>query len=71
MRSDTVGTGHEAIVADTQDQTLRVPHLGVTLRSILGAAVAAKSKSRRWSIVYKGAHIGTIKTKDEANHEPD
>jgi hypothetical protein len=67
MQRDKVVTGLEPIVADIRDQTLTVPHLGVTLRTILGATVAAGSKVRRWSIVYKGAYIGTIKIQDEAS----
>lgn len=52
------------IIANTKDFSLDIPHLGLTLRSIMGAAAASAADMpeyrRRWKLTYKGASIGTI-----------
>lgn len=50
--------------ADTEKFTIDVPHLGITLRTIMGTANTAASEMRpfrrRWRLTYKGSSIGTI-----------
>lgn len=52
------------ITANTEKFELDIPHLGLTLRSIMGAAAASAAEMttyrRRWKLVYKGATIGSI-----------
>lgn len=52
------------VVADYEKGELEVPHLGVTLRTLLAAASnAAKNRplKRSWILRYKTAEIGRIK----------
>lgn len=52
------------VVADYEKGELEVPHLGVTLRTLLAAAAnAAKHRptKRTWVLRYKTAEIGRIK----------
>ena len=52
------------IIPNSKDFTLDIPHLGITLRSIMGAADAAAREmptyQRRWKLIYKNAAIGSI-----------
>lgn len=52
------------ITADTKTHYLSIPHLGFTLRTIMGAGHTAASEMktyrRRWNLVYKDIKIGTI-----------
>lgn len=51
------------IGVDTTTNTLVVPHLGISLRCLFGAAVTgtAKTRKRVWKLSYKGANVGSIK----------
>lgn len=52
------------VVADYDKGELEVPHLGVTLRTLLAAAAdAAKNRptKRTWILRYKTAEIGRVK----------
>lgn len=53
------------IIPDYELCELEVPHLGVTLRTLLSAAAkAAKHTPKRtWTLRYKDADIGRIKIK--------
>lgn len=60
----------ERIEVDADSKELFVPHLGMTLRTLLGAAAARQGDSTdpRWHINYKGARIGEIRLK--VFHDP-
>ena len=51
------------IVEETS--TLQVPDLGVTLRTLFGAATTghAKTGKREWKLEYKGAIVGKLKVR--------
>lgn len=55
----------ERIEVDADSKKLFVPHLGMTLRTLLGAAAAQQGDSTdpEWLIVYKNATIGRIRLK--------
>lgn len=54
----------ERILADAEARTIAVPHLGITLRVLLGAASAATQNcAGTWSIVYQKRTIGTLELK--------
>lgn len=55
----------ERIEVDTDSKELFVPHLGMTLRTLLGAAAAQQGDSTdpEWHIVYKNVRIGNIRLK--------
>lgn len=48
-----------------ETSTLLVPDLGVTLRTLFGAAAAghAKTGKREWKLEYKGAIVGKLKVR--------
>lgn len=52
------------IVSNPEKHTLDIPHLGITLRSIMGAAHTAasdmKTYRRNWNLIYKDVKIGSI-----------
>ena len=56
-----------AVQADTENNTLQVPDLGVTLRTLMACAARGYevSKKRQWKLLYKGAIIGSVKIKDD------
>lgn len=56
-----------AVQADTENNTLQVPDLGVTLRTLMACAARGYevSKKRQWKLLYKGAVIGSVKIKDD------
>ena len=56
-----------AVQADTENNTLQVPDLGVTLRTLMACAAGGYevSKKRQWKLLYKGAIIGSVKIKDD------
>jgi len=52
-----------------KDGTVDVPHLGITLRAIFGAALAGHDimeKGRNVTITLKGVKVGQIQLKDSA-----
>ena len=53
------------IIPDYENGELEVPHLGITLRTLLAAAAeAAKyAPKRTWNLRYKDAEIGRIRIK--------
>lgn len=55
----------ERIEVDAGSKELLVPHLGMTLRTLLGAAAAQQGDSTdpEWHIVYKNVRIGTLRLK--------
>ena len=55
----------ERIEPDLESRRLSVPHLGITLRSLFGAAANAQgdSKNPHWTLRYKGVDIGQIRLK--------
>ena len=55
----------QRIVANLEHRTLEVPHLGVSLRTLFGAAANANPDPseitvRRWVLLYKDCDIGQI-----------
>ena len=50
----------EPIGTDTEEKILLIPHLGVTLRTLLGAAAATSQPYGQWRIQHRGAIIGTL-----------
>lgn len=56
-----------AVQADIENNTLQVPDLGVTLRTLMACAASGYevSKKRQWKLLYKGAIIGSVKIKDD------
>lgn len=55
----------EPIIVDSEKRTLAIPHWGVTLRSLFGAALrtwphARPGQSRQFDVLHKGAVIGSI-----------
>lgn len=52
------------IYANPKTNTLEIDHLGLTLRTLLGAANAAAKDMpvyrRKWSVEYKGVYIGKL-----------
>lgn len=55
-----------AITRKNESCELEIPDLGVTMRSILGAATQGykETMQRRWWIVYKGVRVGSVQVKD-------
>lgn len=55
----------ERIEVDADSKKLFVPHLGMTLRVLLGAASAHQGDSTNpeWTIVYKNVTIGNLRLK--------
>lgn len=59
-----MSTEREAVKVDVEKRTVSIPHLGITLRVILGAAAAATSSPEgTWKMVYQRVAIGTIELK--------
>lgn len=56
-----------AVQADIENNTLQVPDLGVTLRTLMACAARGygETKKRQWKLLYKGAIIGSVKVKDD------
>lgn len=61
----------DKVNVNTQELTVTVPHLGLTLRSIFGAAVKAShsvsalaGRRPRFKVLYKNTVIGEIRLKD-------
>lgn len=55
----------DPIVADYAAGTIEVPHLGVTLRVLMGAALASwpvrqPGQRRKFTLNYRGARVGSI-----------
>lgn len=55
----------QRIVANLEQRTLEIPHLGMSLRTIFGAAANANPNpseitARRWVLLYKDCDIGQI-----------
>lgn len=52
------------IAVNTDNSTIEAPHLGVTLRTLFGAAVAAwpgaPGQTRPFTVQYKGKDIATL-----------
>lgn len=64
------------IIPDSKEFSLEIPHLGITVRSIMGAADAAakemKIYRRRWKLKYKDVIIGSIQLANfEENQQSD
>ena len=59
-----MSTEREAVKVDVEKRTVSIPHLGITLRVILGAAAAATSSPEgTWTMVYQRVAIGTVELK--------
>lgn len=56
-----------AVQVDIDNNTLQVPDLGVTLRTLMACAARGygETKKRQWKLLYKGAVIGSVKIKDD------
>lgn len=62
---------HPKILVDTEARTLTIPHLGTTLRRLIGAAAASlESQEGLWNIIYKQTQIGTVTLKHFSPKEP-
>lgn len=60
------------ILTDPDKRVLEVPHLGVTLRTMIGAALSAwpdpnPNERRSFRVQYKGTTIATLKVKQHAD----
>lgn len=56
------------VVVDAKEGTLTIPHLGYTVRRLMGAALEAQRESefrRKWKILYNGVPVGTLQLKSE------
>lgn len=57
--------GREEVKVNVQERTIAVPHLGITLRVMLGAAAAAtEAPEGSWTLLYRRKKIGTIELKE-------
>lgn len=61
----------EPILVDYDRGTLVVPHLGVTLRVLMGAALAEwpdpqPNERREFAVKYKGVRVATLSVKQHA-----
>lgn len=62
----------EPILVDQEARTLAVPHLGVTLRTMLGAALATwpdplPLEVREYTVRYKNAAVATLNVRQHAD----
>lgn len=59
---------NNSIIVDTELKQLVVPHLGITLRSLMGAAANANEGQEKfqcnWGIVYRDQNVGKIRIKN-------
>lgn len=57
----------DKVTIDAENATLTVPHIGITLRTLLAvAADGYKTNPRRtWKVAYLGTVIGSIRIKDK------
>lgn len=56
----------ETIFVDYHNKTLIIPHLGITMRSMMAAAANGNEGQvfqRNWTLVYKDMDVGRIKLK--------
>lgn len=58
-----------AVTPNAETGTVDVPDLGVTLRTILGAAAKCDPKRRVWKVTYKEVEIGSIRIKSSEKWE--
>lgn len=53
------------MMLEVQDDVIMIPHLGITLRTILAAGAAKNSvertKRRKWRLSYSGVIIGHVR----------
>lgn len=57
----------DKVTCDSEAATLHVPHIGITLRTLLAvAADGYKANPRRtWKVAYQGTVIGSVRIKDK------
>lgn len=55
---------NDVIVADPNNNTLTVSHIGWTLRALLSAAARSDQSRRQWKVLYKGIVIGSVRIAD-------
>lgn len=54
------------VLADYDNKTLTLPHLGITLRVMMAAAANAnegREFKNRWNLVYKDQDVGMVRLK--------
>jgi hypothetical protein len=52
------------VLVDAETAVLYVPHIGITLRTLLATAALTGIDKRNWKISYKGVIIGSIRIKN-------
>lgn len=63
------------MMLEVQDDIILIPHLGITLRTILAAGAAKNSiehtRRRKWRLSYSGVIIGHVRVanRKEEDHE--
>jgi len=67
-----MSTADDSIAVNTVNSTVTVPHWGITLRTLFGAALEAwpegePGESRDFAVILKGKHIADIHVK---KHNP-
>lgn len=61
----------EKIIVDINEKLLIIPHLGMTLRTLIGAAASAVEEPKgTWKIIFKGATVGSVKLKSFKEPQP-
>lgn len=53
------------VTVDTHEGVMDVPHIGITLRTLLAVAANTKVRRRVWKVRYKGTIIGSVRIKDK------
>lgn len=51
------------VLADPVSHTVTIPHIGMTLRSLLSVAANCDPNHRKWRIVYRATVIGELRIK--------
>lgn len=66
---------HEAIEVNDVKSEISIPHWGVTLRRLFGAALQAQTtplpgELRQYAVRHKGAHIATLNVQQHEDLTP-
>lgn len=74
MTDQTTKRAHEPIEVNDVNSTVEVPHLGITLRVLIGACLsgwprAHPGEKRTYNVLYKSADIGTINVRQHTDFE--
>ena len=58
------------VTVDTAEGVMDIPHIGITLRTLLAVAANTKVRRRVWKVRYKGTVIGSVRIKDKWEEPP-